>query len=70
LLDVIQHPKNKYAGQCFYVVDVDDYVYLVPFVQENDRVFLKTIFPSRKHARKYLVKKIKHRSRNHEKKTS
>lgn len=57
LLDTIQHHnKNKYAGQQFYVVDVEGYVYLVPFVKENNRIFLKTIFPSRKHTKKYLEK--------------
>ncbi len=57
LLDTIQHHnKDKYAGQKFYVVDVDGYVYLVPFVRQNDKVFLKTIFPSRKHTKQYLEK--------------
>ncbi len=55
LLDTIQHPnKSKYASQRFYVVDVGGYVYLVPFVREGRTVFLKTIFPSRKHTKKYL----------------
>jgi len=58
LLDVIQHPNtNKYANQCFYVVDVKDYVHLLPFVREKNRVFLKTIFPSRKHTKQYLKKR-------------
>ncbi len=58
LLDVIQHPnKSKYENQSFYVVDIDGYVHLVPFVREGNRVFLKTIFPSRKHTKKYLVNK-------------
>jgi hypothetical protein len=57
LLDVVQHPnKDKYAGQNFYIVDVDNYVYLVPFIREGGRTFLKTIFPSRKHTKKYLKK--------------
>ncbi len=64
LLDTIQHQnKNKYAGQHFYVVDVDGYVYLVPFVREGERVFLKTIFPSRKHTRKYLEQVAKRRDK-------
>jgi len=64
LLDTIQHPnKNKYADQRFYVVDVDGYVHLVPFVREGDRVFLKTIFPSRKHTKKYLERVAKHQGK-------
>lgn len=70
LLDTIQHPnKKKYVGQYFYVVDIDGYVHLVPFVREGDRVFLKTIFPSRKHTRKYLEQIAKRRGKNHEQKT-
>lgn len=60
LLEVIQHPnKDKYAGQWFYVVDVEGYVHLVPFVREEKKVFLKTIFPSRKHTKKYREQKVK-----------
>jgi len=55
LLDTIKHPnKEKYADQYFYVVDVEDYVYLVPFVRQNNKIFLKTIFPSRKHTKQYI----------------
>ncbi len=55
LIDTVRHPnETKYAGQYFYVVDVDGYVYLVPFVRQGDTIFLKTIFPSRKHTKRYL----------------
>lgn len=64
LLDVIKHPnKEKYANQYFYVVDIDSYVYLIPFVREGGRIFLKTIFPSRKHTKKYLGKIIEQRGK-------
>lgn len=54
-LDVIEHPnKQKYAHQKMYVVEINDYVYLVPFVQDKDKIFLKTIIPSRKAKKKYL----------------
>ena len=66
LLETIQHHnKEKYAGQQFYVVDVDGYVYLVPFVRQNDKIFLKTIFPSRKHTKQYL-EKMKGGGKNYE----
>ena len=59
LLDTIEHHnQEKYAGQWFFVVDVDDYICLVPFVQTENRVFLKTIFPSRKHTKSYLHEKL------------
>jgi hypothetical protein len=55
LLDVLEHPnQEKYKGQKVFVVQIDDYVYLVPFVETADQVFLKTIIPSRKATRKYL----------------
>lgn len=49
LLDEIEHPnKLKYPNQSVLVVALDDYVYLVPFVEEPDFYFLKIIIPSRK----------------------
>ena len=59
LLDVLQHPSlDRYPGQSIYVVDIEDYVYLVPFVTEQDGTrFLKTIIPSRKATRDYLGRK-------------
>ena len=57
-LDVIKHPNNKkYSHQKMYVVELHGYVYLVPFVEEKNEIFLKTIFPSRKATKKYFSKK-------------
>ena len=36
------------------VIEIDAYVYLVPYVQEGQNIFLKTIYPSRKYTRIYL----------------
>ena len=56
-LDIVPHPNSKkYAHQKMYVVDIDGYAYLVPFVEKEDYVFLKTIIPSRKATKKYLRK--------------
>ncbi|PIR45236.1 MAG: toxin [Candidatus Vogelbacteria bacterium CG10_big_fil_rev_8_21_14_0_10_51_16] len=60
ILDVIPHAnKKKYAHQHVYVVEIDReeidrYVYLVPFVEDEEKIFLKTIIPSRKATRKRL----------------
>ena len=55
LLDILAHPNPaKYPGQRILVVAVDDYVYLVPYVDEQDYFFLKTIIPSRMATRDYL----------------
>ena len=53
-LDVLEHPnQEKYPGQKILIVQVDDYVYAVPFVETETEIFLKTIIPSRKATRKY-----------------
>lgn len=57
LLDVLAHPSPaKYPRQRVLVVVADDYVYLVPFVEEDEYLFLKTIIPSRKATREYLMR--------------
>lgn len=49
LLDVYDHPDQEaYPNQKIYVVEALGYVYLVPFVRDGDKIFLKTIIPSRK----------------------
>ncbi len=55
LLDILEHPNpDRYAGQRIFVVRREDYVYLVPFVEDDTLVFLKTIIPSRKATKQYL----------------
>jgi len=55
LLDVLEHPnQEKYPEQRIFVVQVDGYAYLVPFVEDEKEIFLKTIIPSRKATKKYL----------------
>ena len=55
LVDVVEHPnQERYPHQMIYVVDIDDYLHLVPFVlQEDGSRFLKTIIPSQKAMRDY-----------------
>jgi uncharacterized DUF497 family protein len=56
LLDVVPHPKPKqYPRQKIMVVEVFGYAYLVPFVEEEDHFFLKTIIPSRKATRDFIA---------------
>jgi uncharacterized DUF497 family protein len=55
VLDILEHPNQmKYAGQRIFVVRIGDYAYLVPFVENEEEVFLKTIIPSRKATDEYL----------------
>ncbi len=47
LLDILEHPSpERYAGQRIFVVQREDYKYLVPYVEDEQTVFLKTIIPS------------------------
>ena len=55
LLDILTHPNPaKYPNQRFLVVASNGYAYLVPFVEQEDHFFLKTVIPSRKATRDYL----------------
>jgi len=56
LLARLDHPNPKYSRQQIFVVRIDDYAYLVPFVEDKDKYFLKTAIPSRKLTRDYLRK--------------
>ena len=55
VLDILEHPnRERYGGQRIFVVKINNYVYLVPFVETDREMFLKTIIPSRKATRDYL----------------
>jgi uncharacterized DUF497 family protein len=52
----MRHPnQEKYPNQQIYVIELNDYICYVPFVETDDEIFLKTIIPSRK-----LTKRVKH----------
>jgi len=54
ILDTVDHPnQQRYPGQQIHVVAIEGYVYLVPFVESEEEVFLKTIIPSRKATQTY-----------------
>jgi uncharacterized DUF497 family protein len=53
-VDLFEHPDQKrYPGQKISVVRIEGYVYLVPFVESEHEIFLKTIIPSRKATKQY-----------------
>ena len=57
LLDIVNHPNQaKYPNQRVLVVAIEKYAYLVPFMEEEDHYFLKTVIPSRKATRDHLHK--------------
>ena len=54
-LDILEYPnQERYGGQRIFVVQREDYVFLVPFVEDERLIFLKTIIPSRKATKQYL----------------
>lgn len=56
LLDDIEHPnKEKYPNQNIFIIliEIKNYVYLVPCVEDDTSIFLKTIIPSRQMNKKY-----------------
>jgi len=55
LLDIIVHSNpGRYPQQRLFVVAIEQYAYLVPFVEETEYYFLKTVIPNRKATRDYL----------------
>ncbi len=62
LIDTVQNPgKEKFPDQKIFIIDINDYAYLVPFVEQKDYYFLKTIYPSRIATKLYLSNKEKNR---------
>ena len=56
-IDRISHPnKKRYPNQKQIIVNLENYAYIVPYVEDEEKVFLKTIIPSRKMTKKYLIK--------------
>ena len=60
ILDIVEHPnQEKYKEQKIFIISIHNYAYLVPFVESEEEIFLKTIIPSRKATKKYLGGKKK-----------
>ncbi len=60
ILADVDHPlKSRYPHQRVFIVEFRDYAYVVPYVEDDTKIFLKTIYPSRKMTKKYVVKRSK-----------
>lgn len=58
LLDVIAHQnKKKYPNQKVLIVELQNYAYIVPYIEDEEKYFLKTIIPSRKMTKQYIINK-------------
>lgn len=58
ILDDIDHPnKKRYPNQRMLIVEIKKYAYFVPYVEDEEKIFFKTVIPSRKATKKYLIDK-------------
>ncbi|MDP3955852.1 MAG: BrnT family toxin [bacterium] len=55
VITFIKHPGETRQHQYIVVVEINKYAYMVPFVEDEDKLFLETIIPSRKMTKKYLT---------------
>ena len=55
LLEIIPNPSKNHEGQDCFVVAIRNYTYLVPYVEDKQGIFLKTIYPSRKYKKLLLT---------------
>ncbi len=57
LVEILEHTnKEKYPNQRMFLVKIKDYIFVIPFVEDEDKIFLKTIFPSRKFTKQHTKK--------------
>jgi len=58
ILDRKKHPNSsKYPNQMIFVFEIKNYIYYVPYVEDDEKIFLKTIIPSRKLKKEYKNEK-------------
>ena len=55
LIDRVKHPNaQKYPNQKVFLVKIEDYIYSIPYVEDDEKIFLKTIIPNSRATKKYL----------------
>lgn len=56
-LTILRHTNMKrHPNQRLFIVNIDDYAYVIPFVEDEEKIFLKTIYPSRKYTKLFIEK--------------
>lgn len=56
LVSVLKHPNREH--QSIILFEHEDYIWIVPYVEMENEIFLKTLFPSRKYTKLWKEKKI------------
>ena len=54
ILGIEENPGRP--NQKIYIVEIESYAVIVPFVERDNEIFLKTAFPSRKYTKSYGLK--------------
>ena len=55
VLDILKHPNaKKYPNQILIIIEIDNYAWVVPAIENKDTFFFKTAYPSRKYTNTYL----------------
>ncbi len=54
ILGIEEHPGR--SNQKIYILEIENYAVVVPFVEKDNEIFLKTAFPSRKYTKRYDLK--------------
>lgn len=55
VLDILEHPnKIKFPNQIIIIINIDNYAWVVPAIENDNSFFLKTAYPSRKHTKNYF----------------
>ncbi len=54
ILGIEENPKR--SNQKIYILEIEGYAVIVPYVEEGNEIFLKTAFPSRKYTKRYGLK--------------
>ena len=57
ILDVLDNPGHH--GQFIYILDIENYAVVIPFIESENEIFLKTAFPSRKYTKLYIDRENK-----------
>ncbi len=57
ILDVLDNRGHQ--GQFIYILEIETYAVVVPFIETDDEIFLKTAFPSRKFTKLYIERENK-----------
>ncbi len=58
IVEIVKHPnQKKYPEQNIFILNIQEYIHMVPYVENEEEIFLKTIIPSRKLTKAYLGEK-------------